>query len=307
MKYKALLIGNNKAIVDDFFAHITSNFELQTTSNRFDDIICHLKYYDPDVIVYCMNNETRDVMTRLLGLKKDRRIKRETIVVAVGSEASCAELRRFNVDIADLEIVKPNNSIEVQNEIIRYLNERKAKQEAIKKEQHKEELQEEVQEETVRQQEQQTSGGDSLFDRELGDKQELLERLAKELLAKAPAARKHVLVVDDDPRMLKVIKRHLEDSYDVATAVNGKVALKFLENKTTNLILLDYEMPGQNGPEVLAQLRENPVTAHIPVIFLTGINDREKIRTALSLKPQGYLLKPIERDKLLESISNILK
>ena len=118
--------------------------------------------------------------------------------------------------------------------------------------------------------------------------------------------RKHILVVDDDFRMLKLIKRYLDDSYDIATAINGKVALKFLESKMTNLILLDYEMPGENGPEVLEKLRANPVTNQIPVIFLTGINDRKKIQQVLALKPQGYLLKPIDHDKLVEAIENTI-
>ena len=74
----------------------------------------------------------------------------------------------------------------------------------------------------------------------------------------------------------------------------------------TNLILLDYEMPGENGPEVLEKLRANPITNQIPVIFLTGINDRKKIQQVLALKPQGYLLKPIDHDKLVEAIENTI-
>ena len=119
-------------------------------------------------------------------------------------------------------------------------------------------------------------------------------------------SRKHILVVDDDFRMLKLIKRYLDDTYDIATAINGKVALKFLETKITNLILLDYEMPEENGPAVLEKLRANPVTSSIPVIFLTGINDRKKIQQVLMLKPQGYLLKPIDHDKLVETIEKTI-
>lgn len=107
--------------------------------------------------------------------------------------------------------------------------------------------------------------------------------------------------------MLKLIKRYLDDTYDVATAINGKVALKFLESKMTNLILLDYEMPEENGPAVLEKLRANPVTSNIPVIFLTGINDRKKIQQVLALKPQGYLLKPVDHGKLIEAIQNTLQ
>ena len=74
----------------------------------------------------------------------------------------------------------------------------------------------------------------------------------------------------------------------------------------TYLVLLDYEMPGDNGPAVLEKIRANPMTSNIPVIFLTGINDRKKIQQVLSLKPQGYLLKPIDHDKLVDAIKNTI-
>ena len=115
-----------------------------------------------------------------------------------------------------------------------------------------------------------------------------------------------MLVIDDDPLMLKLIKEYLHENYDVATAVSGKIAYKFLENKTTDLILLDYEMPVENGPMVLENLRQNSELANIPVVFLTGISDKEKIKQALMLKPQGYLLKPIDRETLLGTIEKFL-
>ena len=117
---------------------------------------------------------------------------------------------------------------------------------------------------------------------------------------------KHVLVIDDDPMMLRLIKAELKDRYNVATAVNGKVGLKFLERKKTDLILLDYEMPEEDGPTVLRKLRENENTKDIPVVFLTGINDKEKIQKVLAMKPQGYLLKPIECEQLVEVISRVI-
>ena len=116
----------------------------------------------------------------------------------------------------------------------------------------------------------------------------------------------HILVIDDDSTMLKTIKEQLKDEYNVATAINGKIALKFLESKTTDLILLDYEMPGEKGPDILKKLRENESTKETPVIFLTGVTEREKIAQVLSLKPQGYLLKPIEHEKLITVIKAAL-
>ncbi len=118
--------------------------------------------------------------------------------------------------------------------------------------------------------------------------------------------RKHVLVIDDDPIMLKIIKEQLSDSYDVATAISGKIAYKFLDMKRTDMILLDYEMPVEDGPEVFKKIREKEMCADIPIVFLTGISERKKITTVLALKPQGYLLKPIDKEKLLETIEKFI-
>ncbi len=65
-------------------------------------------------------------------------------------------------------------------------------------------------------------------------------------------------------------------------------------------------MPGDSGPVVLSQLRQNPATARIPVIFLTGITERDKIQEALSQKPQGYMLKPIDHDKLMAAVKKFV-
>lgn len=133
--------------------------------------------------------------------------------------------------------------------------------------------------------------------------EETMERLRLEAAAKE---KKHILVIDDDIRMLKSLKEQLHDTYDVATALNGKLALKFLEAKEIDLILLDYEMPDENGPAVLTKIRENNKLANIPVLFLTGVTEREKIQNALSMKPQGYLLKPIDHEKLMETIKEFI-
>lgn len=115
-----------------------------------------------------------------------------------------------------------------------------------------------------------------------------------------------MLVIDDDPIMLKVVKEHLHEKYDVATAISGKIAYKFLESKTTDIILLDYEMPGEDGPEVMINLRRRPELATTPIVFLTGVSDKAKITAALSLSPQGYILKPIDKDKLIGTIEKFV-
>ncbi|MDE5679555.1 MAG: response regulator, partial [Lachnospiraceae bacterium] len=118
--------------------------------------------------------------------------------------------------------------------------------------------------------------------------------------------KKHILIVDDDSRILRMLKTYLAGRYELATAINGKVALKFLETKTTDLVLLDYEMPTENGPAVLEKIRANERTKNLPVVFLTGVTKENKIREVLHLKIQGYLIKPVDMEKLLSTIKGIL-
>ncbi len=118
--------------------------------------------------------------------------------------------------------------------------------------------------------------------------------------------RKLILAIDDDPLMLKVVKEQLHEKYDVATAINSGVAYKFITSKKPDMILLDYEMPGEDGYTVLKKLRSVPVLATVPVVFLTGLKDKEKIRQILELKPQGYLMKPIDKDQLLGMVEKFI-
>lgn len=121
--------------------------------------------------------------------------------------------------------------------------------------------------------------------------------------AQAEKPRRHILIVDDDIRILKMIRELLKDTYDTAVAPSGELALKFLENHSTDLVLLDYMMPKQNGKEVLEKIRSNPVFAELPVIFLTGMSDSRKVKECLALHPQGYLLKPVKQEELLKRVA----
>lgn len=118
--------------------------------------------------------------------------------------------------------------------------------------------------------------------------------------------RKNVLVVDDDVRMLNVIKFYLQDLYDVTVVPSGKLALKFIEKKPTDIILLDYMMPEMDGPEVLRQIREGSICPNVPVVFLTGVSDKDMVLRCLELKPDGYLLKPVSRHALLEKVTEVV-
>lgn len=71
-------------------------------------------------------------------------------------------------------------------------------------------------------------------------------------------------------------------------------------------MLLDYEMPEEKGPEVLTQIRANENTKDLPVVFLTGVTEKDKIQEVLAMKPQGYLLKPISMMKLSATIKSVI-
>ena len=118
--------------------------------------------------------------------------------------------------------------------------------------------------------------------------------------------KKHILVVDDDKDILRMLKSALEDKYDVTTVSSGRMAEKYLETKMSDLILLDYHMPGESGADVLAKIRENGRLANIPVVFLTGVTDSDKVQQVLSMNLQGYLLKPINMDRLFLLIRSLI-
>ena len=125
-----------------------------------------------------------------------------------------------------------------------------------------------------------------------------------ELASKAASGefRKSVLIVDDDPNYLSLVREWLKGTYKVAMANSGLQAIKWLGKNRADLILLDYEMPVTSGPQVLEMLRSDAETCRIPVIFLTGKGDKESVMAVVALKPQGYFLKNIERTELLEKL-----
>lgn len=111
-----------------------------------------------------------------------------------------------------------------------------------------------------------------------------------------------VLIVDDNAMTLRSMKGLLEDEFQVMLANSGKKAFMMMERTRPDIILLDYEMPEMDGRAVLQQIRVNENYFDIPVIFLTGVNDREHISAALALRPAGYLLKPVAKARLLSTI-----
>lgn len=113
---------------------------------------------------------------------------------------------------------------------------------------------------------------------------------------------KKILIVDDSPLVLRNIKSILDTKYRIYLATSGEQGLAMAEKKQPDLILLDYEMPGMDGKDTFEALKEKESTKDIPVVFLSAIAGKEQIYAVLKSIPQGYILKPPDKEKLFAEI-----
>jgi len=111
-----------------------------------------------------------------------------------------------------------------------------------------------------------------------------------------------IFLVDDNPINLNAGKAVLQDKYTVVTIPSGDKLLLLLQKITPDLILLDVEMPGMSGYDVIKELKANPQTAEIPVIFVTGKSEVEDEFMGLSLGAVDYIAKPFSPPLLLKRI-----
>lgn len=110
------------------------------------------------------------------------------------------------------------------------------------------------------------------------------------------AAKLKILIVDDAPANIELLMGILANEYEVAVALDGERALKIVEKVMPSLILLDIRLPGIDGYEVCSRLRANPITAEIPVVFLTADTDRGSESKGLLSGAVDYITKPVDPD-----------
>lgn len=120
-------------------------------------------------------------------------------------------------------------------------------------------------------------------------------------------ARKCILAVDDTAIILTRISSTLRDDYEVITINSGVRALKYLEQEKPDLILLDIQMPQKDGIETLREMRAMPDRADIPVIMLTGVEDKGTVLESAKLGIRDYILKPFHSEELLKRIRRVLR
>jgi len=114
--------------------------------------------------------------------------------------------------------------------------------------------------------------------------------------------RRKIILVDDVMFHLLSLKERLKERYIVYPAQTSEELFDLLRDFRPDLILLDVNMPKDNGFETIEALKEDPFHAEIPVVFLTGQKDRESLLKAMSLGAADYLVKPISDTELIECL-----
>jgi len=118
---------------------------------------------------------------------------------------------------------------------------------------------------------------------------------------------KRVLIADDEEIIRKFLRINLlKWGYEVKEAVDGLQALEQLGKDNYDLLICDILMPNKNGWELLKEVRSNPKTEDIPVIFLTAKNEESDMFKGYELGANYYITKPFTKDQLLYGLKLML-
>ncbi len=118
----------------------------------------------------------------------------------------------------------------------------------------------------------------------------------------------YVLIVDDEEHNRTLLRDPLEaGGYEIAEAVNGLLALEMVAARLPDVILLDVMMPKMDGFEVCRQLKINPKTAHIPVLMITALSERDDRMTGIYAGANDFLNKPIDVRDVTVRVRNAIQ
>lgn len=120
-------------------------------------------------------------------------------------------------------------------------------------------------------------------------------------------SRKCILAVDDTVIVLYRISEALRDEYEIITVNSGTRALKYLKEEKPDLILLDIQMATMDGIETLHQIRMMPDRKDIPVIMLTGVENKATVLESAKLGICDYMLKPFSSEELIRRIERVFE
>ena len=275
MKKRILVPGTNTAIVKDYIQHSDPYFQAIGSTDCWHDIQKHFELYNPEAYIIFPETPTDDVVSLVNRLKTHLSYNKCPIFLCAPTDA-CETIQRTNPNFVDLVLTRPVSADNLSLRIVKFFDD-------LEKIRIKEEL---------------AKSADSTPES---------EEAVAETIENNTDVKKHILIVDDDRSMLKMLKSALEDKYEITTMVNGILVEKFLVTRKVDLIILDYEMPVKTGADVLKDIRKLDTKNEIPICFLTGVAEREKIMEILALKPNAYMLKPVNMESLMATISNLIE
>jgi two-component system phosphate regulon response regulator PhoB len=118
---------------------------------------------------------------------------------------------------------------------------------------------------------------------------------------------KTILLADDEANLRTLVRTTLDDpAYRILEATDGIAALQLARQEHPDLIVLDWMMPGLSGIEAAKALRQDPATAHIPIIMLTARGQESDKKQERVLRLYAYLVKPFSPLELLERVHEVL-
>jgi len=121
------------------------------------------------------------------------------------------------------------------------------------------------------------------------------------------AAKKRILVVDDDPAIAQMLERYLGQDYDVAVAADGPTAVAIAcRTPPPNLILLDIMMPGMDGLDVANRLKSLPELKRVPIMFLTAKDGPMDVIKGIQAGARSYITKPFKLEELKAKVDKAL-
>lgn len=291
MDKRVLFTGNGIPVINDIMSHLPNGYTAQSCHTDEHSLLEVLMGFKPHAVIASLSRETMETLKLYDILDTDPRYN-TLPVIALGNEDDCAffgtNLFRENMSI----LPRPINMVTFWETLERFTEMSAQKEPATA-----------------------VAAPTPLVKDNLEEIAERQVEVAAQVAAKAPThniafnrihGRKTILVIDDDVRILNIVKLYLQELFDVVAVPSGKPALKYLSKHDVDLVLLDYMMPVEDGPTVLRQIRQESPCPNIPVLFLTGVADKELVMRGLEYHPEGYCLKPITQAELIERITAVL-
>ena len=285
---KILLVGK---FTDDFREmnkSLSDKYEMRACVNKLEIFKGMFKLNKPDAVVILLNEMNEINESILVELQTEHS---EIPVVCVGIRVEDKKIEELGIE--RFEFLTVPYTLKNLIEKVEYVLENKDYSKITEKESAEKESTEK--ESVEKEAEKEEKDGSDVEEKESGSPK------------RTPAhGRKTILLIDDSGIFLRTLNGLLCDEYDIKMATSCQKALVSICEKKPDLILLDYEMPVCNGRETMIKIRESESNKNIPIVFVTAVNKKEHIKSVLALKPDGYLLKPINRDKLFKTIREII-